>query len=167
MTALDCAPCADTPSRLGVAPLLAGTRVELRATADGDDVTLVAVWGELCAGTLDGLTRLVEESIRAGSVHVVLDLRRLFDLDADGIAELVRLRNLLTGCSGGLWLADLRPWVRRLLDHMVAKDTFAVCPTTAAALARIRGGVSGAGAVSAVCTAAAVCAVEARHQRIR
>jgi anti-anti-sigma factor len=141
MTVLDFAPRADVPARLGVAPLLAGTRVDLRAEADGD-VTLVAVWGELCAGTVDGLTRLVDESIRAGRVHVVLDLRRLFDLDADAIAELVRLRNLLTERSGGLWLTDLRPWVRRLLDHMVAKATFAVCPTTAAALARIRGDLS-------------------------
>lgn len=123
-------------SRWGAEPLLAGQRLDL-CVAEYGVATIVAVWGELSAQTSDELDRVVEESAAAGRVHVVLDLARLYDLDAAAIAELVRLRTMLAGLGGGLWLAAPRPWVSRLLDHMVAKRTFELCATPAAALARV------------------------------
>lgn len=111
-------------------------RLELRVQPC-DGYAVIGVWGELCAGTIDDLTKLFNTLSRAGYRRVLLDLSRLYDLDADALTELSRWRARLVASSGGLWLAAPRPWVRRLLEHMCLRSTFTVYPTLREAVAEI------------------------------
>lgn len=111
-------------------------RLELRVQ-QCDGYTIISAWGELRAGTTDKLTGLMQTLVRTGGSRVLLDLSRLYDLDAEAITELIRWQNVLGDVSGGLWLAAPRPWVRRLLEYMCLRGTFAVYPTVLEALAEI------------------------------
>jgi anti-anti-sigma regulatory factor len=111
-------------------------RLELRVQPC-DGYAVISVWGELRAGGIDDLNKLLNTLSRAGYRRVLLDLSRLYDLDADAISELSRWQAKLASSSGGLWLAAPRPWVRRLLEHMCLRSTFTVYPTVLEALAEV------------------------------
>lgn len=111
-------------------------RLKLRVQPH-DGYTVISVWGELLAGTTDLLNGMLETLARGGRTRVLLDLSRLYDVDSDAIAELTRWQSELASRSGGLWLAAPRPWVRRLLEQVVLRGTFAVYPSMLEALAEI------------------------------
>jgi anti-anti-sigma regulatory factor len=102
-----------------------------------DGYTIISVWGELLAGTTDLRNGMLETITRGGSTRVLLDLSRLYDVDTDAIAELMRWQSELASSRGGLWLAAPRPWVRRLLEQAVLRGTFTVYPSMLEALAEI------------------------------
>jgi len=102
-----------------------------------DGYAIVGVSGELHAGAIGDLDLILETLVRGGRSRILLDLSRLYDLDADALAELTRWQSALATLSGGLWLAAPRPWVRRVLEHMCLRGTFAVYPTVLEALAQI------------------------------
>lgn len=111
-------------------------RLKLRVQP-GDGYTVISVWGELLAGTTDLLSGMLETLARSGCTRVLLDLSRLYDLDTDAVAELVRWQSEFASSHGGLWLAAPRPWVRRLLEQVVLRGTFTVYPSMLEALAEI------------------------------
>jgi anti-anti-sigma regulatory factor len=99
-----------------------------------DDCVIVGVRGELRADNVGELTRRVSALVREGWNCVVLDASRLYDLDAVALAELGRIHGALAAQADGLRLAAPRPWVRRLLEYMCRRGTFAVHPTVAEAI---------------------------------
>jgi anti-anti-sigma factor len=110
-------------------------RLELRVqTCDG--CVVIGVWGELYADTVGELTRLVSGLTCEGCDHVVLDVSRLYDLDAHALAELGRLQTAMTARQGSFSLAAPRPWIRRLLEFMCRRDAFPVHSTVAGAIAQ-------------------------------
>lgn len=136
---------AETPTGSPAAPIVARGggrrpsgqpthRLELRLRSEADHI-VVSIWGELYTGRLQELTRLLDAQVRAGRTRVLLDLSRLYDLDADAISVLTRWRSALASAGGCLHLAAPRPWVRRLLEHMCLRGTFQVFPTVLEALA--------------------------------
>jgi anti-anti-sigma factor len=135
LTILDaCVPSVAAPSGDDEQLLEPSTHLELRVRrCPGHAV--VSARGELLSGTVGNLRRLLDTLVGEGCDHVVLDLSRLYDLDEIAIAELSRLKTVLTARSGSLSLAAPRPWVRRLLEHMCLKSTFAVYPTVSDAVA--------------------------------
>jgi anti-anti-sigma factor len=103
-----------------------------------DGYTIISIWGELQAETIDELRGLLKTLHRTGCQRVLLDLSRLYDIDTDSIAELSRWQTVFASSAGGcLWLAAPRPWVRRLIEHTCLRGTFNVYPTMAEALAEI------------------------------
>jgi anti-anti-sigma factor len=125
-------------------------RLELHAHP-GEDHVVVQIWGELYTSRLNELTRVLDTQVRAGRTRVVLDISRLYDLDADAISILSRWQTALAAMGGCLWLAAPRPWVRRLLEHMCLRGTFKVFPTPLDAISALT-----AASASPVLPAAAV-----------
>jgi anti-anti-sigma regulatory factor len=111
-------------------------RFELHAQSC-EGYTVVTIWGELRGSALVELNARLDALVAAGCRQVLLDLSRLYDLDADAICELTRWRDVLAASSGCIRLAAPRPWVRRLLEYMCLRGTFAVYPTVLAARAEI------------------------------
>ncbi len=112
-------------------------RLELRVQPSRDHA-VVRLWGELHADTVGDLVGTAATLAKQGCHRIVLDLSRVYDLDANSVAQLGRLRNLLAAHGGGLWLAAPRPWVRRSLDRMCRPGTFDVQSTVGDATAQLK-----------------------------
>jgi anti-anti-sigma regulatory factor len=106
-----------------------------------DGYLVAQLRGEISCGAMNHLTELAEALAVAGSRNLVLDLSRLYDLDEAAIAQLGVLRRALVVDSGELWLTGLRPWVRRLFEHMCTKDAFRIRATVAEAVAELTSSV--------------------------
>lgn len=118
-------PAAPAPARSAEvpAPATAGSTIRLERC---DGYLIAALRGEISADAVDHLADLVEALGVTGGRRLVLDLSRLYDLDEAAIVQLGALRDRLDAESGGLWLTGLRPWVRRLFEHMCTKDAFRI-----------------------------------------
>ncbi|HEU5331785.1 MAG TPA: STAS domain-containing protein [Actinocrinis sp.] len=102
-----------------------------------DGHLVAALRGEISCDAVDHLSDLVEALALERGCRLVLDLSRLYDLDEAAITRLGELRDELIAGSGGLWLTGLRPWVRRLFEHMCTKDAFRIRRTIADAVAEM------------------------------
>jgi anti-anti-sigma factor len=134
-------PSAAIPPRNGRS-VAQSPRLELRVQPGGDHA-VVKLWGELHADTVGDLVGTAGTLADRGCARVVLDLSRVYDLDAGSVAQLVGLQSLLAEHGGGLWLAGARPWVRQSLQRMGRLDTFAVQPSVADAIAQIKSSPTG------------------------
>ena len=102
------------------APSRSTIRLERR-----DGYLVAALRGEISDDAVNHLSDLVE-ALALPSSRLVLDMSRLYDLDEAAITQLGVLRDRLVADAGGLWLTGLRPWVRRLFEHMCTKDAFRI-----------------------------------------
>jgi anti-anti-sigma factor len=73
--------------------------------------------GELDASTLPSFSLQTTEVLAAGTVELVLDIRRLYRLDYAALAFLTELSTRLTQAGGGVALAGVRPRVRGFLEQ--------------------------------------------------
>jgi len=117
-----------------LAPAPAGSTIRLERR---DGYLVAALRGEISSDAVDHLADLTEALAVAGGRRLILDMSRLYDLDEAAIAQLGVLRDNLVADSGGLWLTGLRPWVRRLFEHMCTKDAFRIRRTLADAVAEM------------------------------
>jgi len=95
------------------------------------ETSVVHIAGALRAPTGDRLLRQVQSVLGHGARRIVLNLARLTDLDAEGIAELVRAYDASFAAGGVLRIAHtperIRELLRRvgLLDLLEDDSTFA------------------------------------------
>lgn len=119
-----------------VPPAPAPTRSTIRLERC-DGYLVAALRGEISVDSVDHLADLVEALALASGCRLVLDMSRLYDLDEAAITRLGVLRDELVAGTGELWLTGLRPWVRRLFEHMCTKDAFRIRRTIADAVAEM------------------------------
>jgi anti-anti-sigma factor len=86
------------------------------------ETSVVHVAGELRAPADGRLVRQVQSLLNRGERRVVLSLARLTDLDAEGIAELVRAYDATCAASGVLRIADAPERIRELLRRVGLLD---------------------------------------------
>lgn len=94
--------------RLQIAAMIVGGVPTLRLEGELDQWTAKSAhWsttvGEACAETATGV--------------FLLDLRRLYFMDLDGLASLIDLENVLEANGRRLLIAGVRPWIREFLRH--------------------------------------------------
>lgn len=104
-----------------------------------DGYLIAALRGEISADAVNHLSDLVE-ALALPSSRLVLDMSRLYDLDEAAITQLAVLRDQLAAEAGGLWLTGLRPWVRRLFEHMCTRDAFRIRRAVGDAVAEMAAG---------------------------
>jgi|SRR5262245_65160712 len=63
------------------------------------------------------LPRRVQSLLRRGSQTIVLDLARVWAIDAGGVGQLVRVYNSTVAADGVLRIAHASRWVREMLQR--------------------------------------------------
>lgn len=86
----------------------------------------VQLRGALDAATAGQLDAVVDELVRSGYRHLVLDLSELEFLAAAGLHVLVRAHTLLRAAGGELTLVKLPRMVRRVLAITELDTTFTI-----------------------------------------
>jgi anti-sigma B factor antagonist len=99
-------------------------------------VSIIELEGTLRAPVGPWLSQLVRTRIDRGERRILLDLARLTAVDAAGIGELVRARNLAAAAGGTLWVERPRPRVRLLLQIAGLNEVLTTLPVRSAAEAR-------------------------------
>lgn len=72
--------------------------------------------GEIDAGSVDQLTAMVQQALRAGVTELDVDLRDVSFMDSTALRVLDHARDILTASGGHLCLRNPGPEVRRLLE---------------------------------------------------
>jgi anti-anti-sigma factor len=86
------------------------------------ETSVVHVAGALRAPTGGRLVRQVRSLLNRGERRIVLSLARLTNLDAEGIAELVRAYDATAATGGVLRIADVPERIRELLRRVGLLD---------------------------------------------
>lgn len=107
------------------APATAG-RLDVAAAQSRDGVSVLAVSGELDRANVHVLIRTVDSLAARGEVKLVLDLRRLYFVDAAGLLALRDIRALLALHHGWLCLAAVRPRVHSILARAGLDKVFTI-----------------------------------------
>jgi anti-anti-sigma factor len=105
-------PVSATPSP---SPLPGAPWLTTEVTADAHEVR-ARLAGELDLATVDELTGLVDDLIRSGYRHLVLDLTDLALCDARGLAAFLAVDRAMGEVGGCLTMTGLPPLVRELLE---------------------------------------------------
>ena len=99
-----------------VAILLGKTELEARLGSCGG-VRVAELAGELHSRTVQTFAALAAELLAQGEARLVLDLRRLYDVDFIGLLALRDLASSLARRGGRLVLGAVRPRVRECLAY--------------------------------------------------
>ena len=87
-----------------------------RYSVEGEDPTLLAVYGEIDVGTAPRLAGAIAEPISRGRCRLVLDLGSVEFMDSAGIGVLIEARSRLRDVGGGMFIQAAGPRVRRVLE---------------------------------------------------
>lgn len=99
-------------------------------------VTVLALRGEVDAGTVSRLRRAVAAEVEAGARQLVVDLTDVGFMDSTALAALLGLQNDMRLDHGGdLRLCGPPPQLRQVLALTRLEDVFAIFPHRAAAVA--------------------------------
>jgi anti-sigma B factor antagonist len=79
-------------------------------------LSTLQVEGALRGPEIKEFSRRVEMLLRRGDRRILLDLRRLSDIDAAGVGGLVQAFNATNRLGGRLQIANARGRVRRILE---------------------------------------------------
>jgi anti-sigma B factor antagonist len=123
-------------------------RIELKFL---DDVAIVRLSGKFVAGS-DGpfLRQKVKDLIEAGTKKLVIDFADVPYIDSTGLGFLAGSHATAKMAGVSMVLADLNPYVRKVLEGVQLLQFFVVARDEAAALAMLEGaGVSSASSVPA------------------
>jgi anti-sigma B factor antagonist len=85
-------------------------------SAEGEDPTILSVYGELDLSTAPRLADAIAELIDRGHNRVVLDLDLVEFIDSTAIGVLVAARNRLQDAGGTMSIAAAGPRVRRVAE---------------------------------------------------
>ncbi|MDR3735714.1 MAG: WecB/TagA/CpsF family glycosyltransferase, partial [Acidobacteriaceae bacterium] len=96
-------------------PLFEGAPIQLPG------VTIFPLTGGLSGFDCSALEEQIDRR-RVGKTHVILDLSQLNFIDGVAVTRIIRLANRLHQQESGLWLANLRPSVYRILRGSRAGD---------------------------------------------
>ena len=95
-----------------------------------DQLLILSVDGELDARTSDAFAAaLTTAAGRAGGPDVLLDLGRLYRLDANGLLAITEAASVLARAGRRLTLAAVRPRVREFLAFSGAEALVPIFPT--------------------------------------
>lgn len=108
-----CAPVLEAPPRSRVTAT-ASTTLAIAAAA-GPSATVAALAGELDRSTAPTLVGLLDELAAEGVAHLVLDLRRLYYVDARGVLLLLDAHRVQLERGARLSLVGVRPRVADIL----------------------------------------------------
>jgi anti-anti-sigma regulatory factor len=100
-------------------------RLDVSIGFDGDSA-VAALSGDLSASTVPALLGMTRDLMASGHFHLVLDCRRLYTVDARGLAGLYEAQALLEGCAGSLVMTGVRPQVRATLNRHGSAVRFGV-----------------------------------------
>jgi anti-anti-sigma factor len=108
----------------------------IKVSKPADDVSVVALSGELDLAGAPELSRSLSLLTGPGAGRVVVDLTRLAFIDSTGLRELLRAAKAIDANGGSLTLAGPRPNVQRLFDIVRLAETLSIEPSLRDALAK-------------------------------
>ena len=91
-----------------------------------DDVVIAVASGDLTSTTVKTVSALVHDLVASGQFQLMLDCRRLYTVDADGLAGLHEAREALEKRGGSLTMTGVRPQVRAVLARTGSAEQFGV-----------------------------------------
>lgn len=97
---------------------------------------VIQVKGNLTGTVLPHFETEVTEAVLSGS-HVVLDLSHTAYIGPDALGSLIRLMSVAQRWRRELWLAGLRPFLRRVVRATQLGSSFRIAPKVADALRRL------------------------------
>lgn len=80
-------------------------------------VWILYIQGPLRVPVSRDLRHRVQAVLRRGARRILVNLGGVWDLDAGGVGELVRLHNIALHSQGDLRIAEATPRIRELLDR--------------------------------------------------
>ncbi len=80
-------------------------------------VWILYIQGPLRVPLNRDLRHRVQALLRRGAQGILVNLAGVWDLDAGGVGELVRLYNVAVQSQADVRIAETTPWVRQLLDR--------------------------------------------------
>jgi anti-sigma B factor antagonist len=112
-------------------------RIELKFS---DDVAIVRLSGKFLAGS-DGpfLRQKVKDLIEAGTKKLVIDFVDVPYIDSTGLGFLAGSHATTKMAGVSMVLANLNPYVRKVLDGVQLSQFFVIAHDEAAALAMLKG----------------------------
>ena len=110
------------------------TKLKAKKKMLKDDVTLLALNGELDAHTAEGLEKILQDIFAKGCCKIILDLRKLAYISSQGISVLMSALLQAHDCQGNLVLLRPSPMVRAVLEMVAATEIFSMANNQAAAL---------------------------------
>ena len=112
-------------------------RIELKFS---DDVAIVRLSGKFLAGS-DGpfLRQKVKDLIEAGTKELVIDFEDVPYIDSTGLGFLAGSHATTKMAGVSMVLANLNPYVRKVLDGVQLSQFFVIARDEAAALAMLKG----------------------------
>jgi len=81
-------------------------------TQRGNEITVIELEGALFFGTADNLVQFVDKVVEGGARYVILDLRRISEVDSTGARILLQMNDKLTRNGRHLLLAGLKERTR-------------------------------------------------------
>ena len=100
-----------------------------------DRATIVAVAGDVDAGSAPDLRRLLDDLLVQGDHNFVVDLTGVEFMDSSGMATLVQLFKRVRVGEGDVRLCGLQPKVRRVFELIRLDRVFDSFPTRKEAIA--------------------------------
>jgi anti-anti-sigma regulatory factor len=91
-----------------------------------DDVVIAVMTGDLTGITIKVVSTLVDDLVASGQYQLMLDCRRLYTIDADGLTGLHEAREVLEENDGSLTMTGVRPQVRAALVRAGSAEHFGV-----------------------------------------
>ena len=91
-----------------------------------DDVVIAVMSGDLTGTTVKVVSTLVEDLVASGQFELMLDCRRLYTVDPDGLTGLHEAREVLEKNGGSLTMTGVRPQVRAALVRAGSAEHFGV-----------------------------------------
>jgi anti-sigma B factor antagonist len=122
---------------------LAEPRFHLSENAVDDDITVVAVEGEIHVTTAPEFTKLLTASINAGRTRMVIDMSAVEFIDSTGLSVLLNALRRITRSGGRMALVCSNPTVLRLFEITRLDSTFDIYPKLGPALELVQDAAGG------------------------